>query len=109
MIFFISSKPSGTPAVPGKETDTLPVPSSFTTAETPQPEMVSLMASRVKLSPPIRSRAARAKASFRGSEATGRRAKSPARFSSPQFSAVVRLLSRCTSSSRARTPSRAAP
>ena len=75
MITLSRSKSSGSPATPGKETATCPIPTSATRAGIPHPVIVSLMSARVKLSPPMRNSAARAAASCRGRPpAGGRRA-----------------------------------
>ena len=109
-IFFISSNPSGMPGTSGKYTSTTPgVSVSTATALRPQPFRLSLMASRVKLSPPMRSRAARAcRRRFRLG-ATGLRTSRDSMASRPQSSAVEMSISRCTSSRAAPPPSRASP
>ena len=98
------------PGTSGKYTSTTPgVPVSTATALRPQPFRLSLMASRVKLSPPMRSRAARAcRRRFRLG-ATGLRTSRASMASSPQSSAVEMSISRCTSSRAAPPPSRASP
>ena len=85
----ISLNPFGMPGISGKETATSPgISFSSTWAWTPHPEMVALMASRVKLSPPIRISAARAFRIPVGVSATGRRASRAMIRSSPQLSGL---------------------
>ena len=109
MITLSRSKSSGSPATPGKETATCPIPTSATRAGIPHPVIVSLMSARVKLSPPMRNSAASAAASSLGWSATGRRTNSWATRSTPQLSAVTREVSRWISSSASVAPSRLSP
>ena len=110
MISRISLNPFGMPGMSGKETATSPgISFSSTWAWTPHPEMVALMASRVKLSPPIRISAARAFRIPVGVSATGRRASRAMIRSSPQLSASANVLSRRSSASQVSTPSSAPP
>ena len=73
MMALSRSKPSGMPATLGKRTFTYPGrPVSSALALRPQPSRVSLIASGVKLSPPMRSRAASASRRCRAVWHTGR-------------------------------------